>query len=708
MRWVVRCGLVPAALAGLVAAALFRSLSPDQLVLPAVVAIASGLLGGTALGSRKLPLLMSAPASLFAAYIASALLSGDWSPTAVPDAIYLFLTVGLPATGLESPALVTFTAAYLAAASASAFALRGRTLASVLVPTTVLVASALAVVPVGVSWVVPAAFLAVAGLALLLDGSLDLSQLAPLTGPSIETRRRIVWWRPLVQLTPAIAAVALAVVLRPVEIAVDVRDVVEPAGVALDEVSPLAAAARASRVPSGEAEPLASVEVSGGAVGRLRMAVLDRYDGTAWRQSAEFTETGGRLAPDPLFDDRTSSRGEQGALIRVTPAARAPLTAVPTAADPLEVREPAALRYASEAQVLLAEGPNRAISYRARHARPAEPVDATVGRFPPELVSCPESEPIRTVASQLANGTTDARERLARIESFLKVRRVFDPGAPGGQTLRSVERFVEQDFARGNLEVFVSAHALLARCAGVPARVVVGLPSPRVGESSFTDRDLTAWVETPLERSGWLAQDPLPTAEEQLRQAQLARRPDPATPPTSAPPNPAASPREILPLDIADDRGAPALRVLGLLVLLTCVSLMVWAWGAPWAVRARRRRAAGPTAAVLAAWQSVADAMADRDLPVEVHHTPTEIAGIVAGRVPQTVPRLVAALAPIVDTARYSGEPASEQDARRAWSFADAIVGALPRTRRATFIALLQPRLVLARLASTWKVASAG
>lgn len=708
MRRVLRNGVIPSVLGGLTAAALVRAFSGEQLLVPAVVAIAAGLVAGTAMGSRRMPLLVSAPASVLAAYIASVLLSGAWSPTAVPDAIYLFLTVGLPASGLDSPALVTFTLTHLTTASAAALALRGRTLASLVAPMAVLVATALAVVPVGVSWAVPAGFVAAAGLALLLEARVDLSQLPPLMDQTIEAKRRVVWWRPLFQLVPAVTAVALAAVLRPVERAVDVRDALEPAGVVVDQVSPLAAVARASRVPTAEAEPLALVEVSGGEVGRLRMAVLDLYDGTAWRQSAEFTETGERLAPDPLFDERFSADHPSAtAQITVTPAARAPLTAVPTATGPVAVGESAAMRFAPEAQVLLAKGRTGAISYRALQARPVEAIDATVGRFPPELVSCPASEPIRAVASQLAAGTTDARERLARIESFLKVRRVFDPAAPGGQTLRSVERFVEQDFARGNLEVFVSAYALLARCAGVPARVAVGLPAPRVGASRFTDRDLTAWVETPLARSGWVVVEPLPTPEEQRQQAQLARRPDPATPPTTAPPNPAASPQELPPLDIADRGSSIALRVVALLLSVACLPVVLWAWGAPWAVRARRRRTAGPTAAVLAAWQSVADAMADRDLPVEVHHTPTEVARAITGNVPQSVSRLVAVLAPLADTARYSGNSATESDARRAWSFADAIVAGLPRTPKATFIALLQPRLVLARLASTRNLTSA-
>ena len=699
MRRALRFVLLPAALGCLAAEALHRSLDAGQLIVAAAVGVGAGVVAGAVLGSRRAPLVATAPVALLVGYLATSALGGNWSPTAVPDAIYLFLTIGVPATGLQSPVLVACAVAWLATTAAAGFALRSRTLASVLAPGAVLVAAALTVVPVGVSWAVPAIFLAAAGGVFILDARLDLSHLTPLAGTNTESRRQLVWWRPLVQLAPAVLAVALAVVFRPVEHAVDVRDAVDPAGVQLEDVSPLAVAARSSQVPAEDAQPFATVEVGGsGGAGRLRVAVLDRYDATGWRQTAEFTETGRELAPDPLFDDYLQQRETPQVPVRVRVAEDAPLSGLPTVGQPAWVSSPQELRYAPKAEVLLPLDGANAVTYRSRSARPLEAVDATAARFPEELISCPNSEPIRTVAAQLVVGTTGALERLDRIETFLKVRRVFDPAAPGGQTIRSVERFVEQDFARGNLEVFVSAQALLARCAGVPVRVVVGLPAPERGVTRFSDRDLTAWVETPLARSGWVAVDPLPTPEEQLQQAQLARRPDPATTPTTAPSSAAHPPPEVPPLDIAEDDRSGAL-IAGA-VLLGAVALLValWTWLTPAVIRSRRRRVSDPSGAVLSSWQTVADALADRDLPVESHHTPWDVARVVQGRVPLVVPRLIEGLAPLVDGAHYSGIVSTDEDAGRAWAFADAIVDRLPSTRRSVFIAIVRPRTTLERL----------
>ena len=702
MRRALRFFAVPAALGALAAAALHRALEGEQLTVATVLGVLAGTAAGALLGSR-VPLFASGPAAIAVGYVTAALLGGDWSPTAVPDAAYLFLTIGLPADGLASPALVGFAAAWLAATSATALAMRGHTLASVVAPGGVLVAVALAVVPVGMSWVVPALFVAGAAIAFLLDARLDLSHLPPLTGSNTESRRQLVWWRPLVQLAPAVAAVALAVALRPVERAVDIRDVVDPAGVQLDGVNPLAIAGRASQIPAEEAAPFATVEVSAGGVGRMRSAVLDRYEATGWRQSAEFTETGRQLAPDPMFDQELRQPSDREITVRVQPERGAPLESLPTAAEPVRVASPGDVRYAPVAEALIPIGQPASVTYDVRAVQPLEAVDATVGRFPDELVACPQSEPIRTVANQLATGATSALERLARIESFLKVRRVFDPAAPGGQTLRSVERFVEQDFARGNLEVFVSAHALLARCAGVPVRVVVGLPAPEPGTNLFTDRDITAWVETPLAQSGWVAVDPLPTPEEQLQQAQLARRPDPTTS-TTLRPDPATAPAEVPPLEIDDPAESSALVVSVALSVAALLLVGLWTWWAPRAIRSRRRRAADPTVAVLASWHAVADALADRGLPIEEHQTPSEVARLVSGRVPLVVPRLVEGLAPLLDTAQYSGVPASGEEAGRAWAFADAIVQRLPSTRRASFVAVLRPRQTLERLIASRRI----
>ncbi|HVM09136.1 MAG TPA: transglutaminaseTgpA domain-containing protein [Acidimicrobiales bacterium] len=711
MRRVVRAGLAPAALAAAIAVMFQRAFPIDELVRAAAVAVVAGGAAGALLGARRVPRSLAAIGAVaLAAGGAAAITGGSLAPDSVPDAFALFLTVGLPAEGLRDLALVPYTLLLAAMIGSVAASIRGRTLPTLAIPTVALGVAAALVASIGFEWWTPALFAAAAGSVLLLDARNDLSQLPPLVGSNTELRRQIAWWRPLVQFVPALVLVAALAAALPHGRTIDLRRYVDPPTERFADLNPLAVAARASRGADDPSE-IGSVKVNGAAPGRLRMAVLDRYDGTGWKQSAEFAITGRTLADDPLYPviAAGSPPGDDSSLDDLTtvtyrPLGNPPLRAVPTAGVPRRVDDPDAVRYAPRAGILLAEG-EATVSYTtaAAIAPPAETTrgDATVGSFPPELATCPASDRVAAIASELAVGTTTAVERLDRIENYLKVRRVYDPSAPGGQTLRSVERFLDQDYARGNLEAFVTSYALLARCAGVPVRVVVGLPEPAPGETRFTDRDVTAWVETPLARARWVPFDPLPTPEEQLQQAQLARQ-TPPPPPEPEPEPQTVPPRQVAPVDVSDEsEAAVTWLALALLVLVVVLSL-AWALVVPRLILRRRRRAADPSVAVHAAWATATDALIDHGIDVDSQHTPLEVARISAGRVPVVVPRLLEGLAPVVDRTRYSGEPASPQEAALAWGYVDAILDRLPTTRRIALARamapLRQPRLVVARL----------
>jgi hypothetical protein len=721
----MRAGRVLVVPALVVAAALtvfHRAFAPIDLVIAAVTAVLAGGATGVAIGVRRLPW----PAGLAAGGVvmaagAAALTGRIDGVTSVPDAFALFLTVGLPATGLRDLSLVPYALGAAGTAAAVAASRRGRPLSTIAPVVAVTAVGSLLVLPVGFAWPVPVVVAVAGALVLLLDARTDLSAMAPLVGTNTEVRRQVAWWRPLVQFVPAVLAVVALTAILPRGRTIDVRQFVEPATERLADANPLAVAGRATRLAPTEARPLADVAVDGPSPGRLRLAVLDRYRPTGWQQAADFSITGETLADDPLYRAEAARRGDAGGpggAGALAPAETAvevrpdpdydDLRTVPTGGTPRSVDEPALVRYAPSAGVLLAADPALEVRYRAAAPEPPSveaPAEPTVGRYPPELATCPDSEPVRAIAAQLAAGTTDATERLGRIERFLKVRRVYDPASPGGQTLRSVERFLAQDYGRGNLEVFVSASALLARCAGVPVRVVVGLPAPAAdATTSYASTAVTAWVETPLATAGWRAFDPLPTPDEQAQQAQLARQSEPPPVPEPDPAEPARPPRVVEPSDRA--REAPvAATVLAVVVALSGLALLVWTVGGPLLVARRRRRAADPADAVMAAWSTVAEALVDRGLEVDVAHTPSEVARLAGGRLPLAVPRLIEGLAPLVDRVRYSGQPATPDAAAEAWAYANAIVERLPSDRRHRLGPLFRPGRALERWRSTRGVA---
>lgn len=713
---VVRSLVVPALVVVAALAVFHRAFAPVDLALAMATASLAGAGAGLALGVRRLPWppgVVVAGAALAAG--AAALGGRVAAVTAVPDAYALFLTVGLPATGLRDLLLVPYSLGALGVAAAVIASLRSHPLGTLAPAVAVTAIGSVLVLPVGIASTVPVAVAMAGALVLLLDARTDLSSMPPLVGTNTEVRRQVVWWRPLVQFVPAVLAVVALTAILPRGRTIDVRQFVEPRTERLADANPLAVAGRAPRLAADEVRPLAGVVVDGPSPGRLRLAVLDRYTPTGWQHAADFSITGETLAADPLYraepgggpgPDRAAALAPVETAVEVRPdPSYDDLRTVPTGGVPRSVDEPARVRYAASAGLLLARDPGLGVRYRTEAPAPDAPSLAgagtpTVGRFPPELATCPDSEPVQAIAAQLVAGTRDASARLERIESFLKVRRVYDPASPGGQTLRSVERFLAQDYGRGNLEVFVSAHALLARCAGVPVRVVVGLPAPAPdAPTAYTNDQVTAWIETPLARSGWRAFDPLPTPDEQAQQAQLARQSEPPPPdpePAEVPP----APRVIEPAERAVERPLAA-YVLGAALAIIATVAAAWTFGLPALVARRRRRAAEPTAAVHASWAAVAEALVDRDLGIDAPHTPSEVARLVGGRLPVVVARLIEGLAPIVDRVRYSGQPATPEDAAQSWAYAHAILERLPATRARWLAPVRRPGQALERWRST-------
>ena len=381
----------------------------------------------------------------------------------------------------------------------------------------------------------------------------------------------------------------------------------------------------------------------------------------------------------------------------VTPRTDVGFRAVPSGGVLQTVKDPDGIRFAPAAGAILADR-DRTVTYTTDSSATAPPeADVPlVGSYPPSLADCPDSDVVQAAAQQLTANEPSATGRLEAIEDWLLTRRIYDPSGPGGQTLGSVEQFVRQPFARGNLEAFVTTFAVLGRCAGVPTRVVVGFPTPEPGRTDLNRDDVTAWVEVPLERVGWVPFDPVPTPEEQELQAEQAE--EQQTTSTTEPTEPTTPPREVEPT-VESGPGFPWIWVL--LALVVVGMLAAWTFLTPLLVGRRRRRIADPTAAVLAAWTTATDALAVHDTGVGPQHTPTEVVRLGAGELPVSVPGLLAGLAPIVDRARYSGESASEEDAALAWAYVDAVEDRLghPWTKRLE--PLLHPARQRARLRST-------
>ena len=615
-------------------------------------------------------------------------------------AVVTFLSIDLPAAGLSDLAVVPYVVVVPAATIATWAGRRGRTLVSVAAPAAALVVAALFAAPVGVPWWVSALFAVVVGVLLVIVSREHYTDMEPLVGTSTAIRRQLPWWRPAITGVLAVG-VGLAALAIPLPGPFDVRSFIDPDIVTVEDESPLATAARLLRDPLPDAEGIdVAVDVDGESPGRLRLAVLDHYEPEGWRQQAQFAVTGEVVTPTDLdvID---------GAAPSVVTVAQGPATTglrgTPTAGSPVGVVDPDGVRFSSSAGLFVATDPAASVRYRTlprAEVAPPGASSAPVG-VPGELYRCPDSAIVDDIAGVLAAGTTEPLERLARIESWLKLTKIYDPEAPGGQTLRSVERFLSQDFARGNLEVLVTAYALLARCADVPVRVVVGYPAPQAdARREYSAADVAAWVDTPIAGVGWVALDPVPTPEEQQRQAELASQPppQPAEPPTRA----EATPTTVEPTGV--DTGPSVLQVL--LWVLAALALVVgacwlWADGMRRRTLARRRRIADTAAAVRFAWRTVVETLLDSGIALGPHLTASETARATTGRVSPAVTRLMSELAGLVDRARFDAPSTTDEHAGLAWALADAALERQPMTWRRRAAPLLHPRRAVRRLRAT-------
>ena len=346
------------------------------------------------------------------------------------------------------------------------------------------------------------------------------------------------WWRPAFIALPA-ALLAAVAWYAPPGAPFDVRRFVQPDVVRVADDNPLAVAARLTDARVHDQQPDdatngtdVTVRVVGPSPGRQRLAVLGGYTPEGWQQLDEFSVTGTHLAASPLFV--TATNGQPTTEVEVVDGdATTGMRALPSAGTPIALADATSIRFSADAGIFLPSRPVSGITYRTvpdRAFGADTPAVAPAG-LDPALFACPDSPLLAYVVSALVQEGMTTEQRLDAIGSWLKLTRVYVPEGPGGQTIGSVEAFVGQDYAHGNLEVFVTAFALLARCADVPVRVAVGYPAPPADDtSSWSPDDVTAWVETPVAGVGWVAYDPLPTPQEQQRQAELAAADQPHRP----------------------------------------------------------------------------------------------------------------------------------------------------------------------------------
>jgi transglutaminase-like putative cysteine protease len=332
----------------------------------------------------------------------------------------------------------------------------------------------------------------------------------------------------------------------------------------------------------------------------------------------------------------------------------------------------------------------------------------------------PEDLPsvVGATAVQVVAGATTNYDKALALQDFFRDEFTYSEQAPVDQGYDGSGASVLAAFldARAGYCVhFSSAMASMARTLGIPARVAVGFTpgeavtdeSGRLVEYRVTTMNLHAWPELYFAGIGWVRFEPTPGRGAVPEFAPLAQD-DPATPdvdesvpvpastsaPTTAPSAAPSLPPEEQPEPGATTTGSTMSVQWWWVALAILVALL----GAPWAVRAvRRKRREAQTArgSALAAWDELRDLADDLGLRTSDARTPRQLSADLAAHLDDDGRRALARLRIALESEAFA-EQAGDPDPH------DLTIVSRSLRRRAGFVQRLAAAALPRSLFASW------
>ncbi|MDX6327500.1 MAG: hypothetical protein QOK15_3854, partial [Nocardioidaceae bacterium] len=304
--------------------------------------------------------------------------------------------------------------------------------------------------------------------------------------------------------------------------------------------------------------PLVRVRTDDPAPAYLRLAVLDQFDGAAWRpgsrQIPEAQQVNGLLPAPPGLSPSTS-RTQRRSTITLAPSFASHW--LPTPYPPSAMRVDGDWRYdtrtldvVSARDGLTAAGLTYQVDSLDIH--PSEESLVSAGPPPERLAaadtSLPDSTPpwLRQLALTVTNGSKSDFERAVKLQDWFRSSGGFKYSLDRrpGNGLDALELFLGTGpgSRTGYCEQFASAMAMMARALHIPARVAVGFLQPTSqpdGTWVYSAHDAHAWPELYFQGAGWVRFEPTPASRTPGAPVNttgpLPTRPSAAHPTTNAP-----------------------------------------------------------------------------------------------------------------------------------------------------------------------------
>jgi len=453
---------------------------------------------------------------------------------------------------------------------------------------------------------------------------------------------------------------------------------------------------------------LLKVTTNDPAPGYLRMTSLDQFDGRTWSQSplrAPTTQrvTEGLPAPQGLAPTVPTTQ------VRTTvKSGSLAVSWLPVYYPPRKVSAHGDWRYDQRSRTVFStHADTRELSYSFTTSvpQPSREMLEAATAYEPEVVPYTAtpvtlSPRIRQLVASVTGAARSPYQKAVALQAYFHGPDFsYDVNVPAGNSEDDLVNFLAAK--RGYCEQYAAAMAIMARVAGLPARVAIGFTrGTKTGISSYTvsTHDAHAWPEIYFPGVGWLQFEPTPRGDGQAV-APTYSVPPPL--PASAtggddetgvvPEDTGAEPSSVgahrSPLEptegagSASDLAAPLAAkhsrpwspaALALLVVIILVAPATTSW------LARRRRWAAadrPARAASAAWADVFDRAADLGHRREPSDTPRSAADrlITQASLPAEAGTALRRLAAAVEQARYAatmrpveGLPAASRQVRRA------------------------------------------
>ncbi len=263
---------------------------------------------------------------------------------------------------------------------------------------------------------------------------------------------------------------------------------------------------------------------------RWRSTTFDRYTGSGWASSAAESESYDAYVPvfeqiprgyRVLYQNVIVANGTDGKLYWDGTLYSAdhsfeagwrtrPTSGSSPAADPFRGAD--ILGALSDAETYQVESLLPSFSVAQLRASPATYPDYIAGRYLDLPREVPER--VHVLARDLTAVPPTPYDRAKAIEAYLRSTYPYTLDLPAPPVGVDVADYFLFELKKGYCDYFATAMVVLARAAGLPARIVIGYANgtydPYSAEYNITQADAHAWAEVYFSGIGWMEFEPTP------------------------------------------------------------------------------------------------------------------------------------------------------------------------------------------------------